>query len=176
MITILSGTNRLESNSRRVANTYQEILRDKGLKSQVFDLSSLPPTFMTEDMYGLRTNDTKGIIEKYILSVEHFVFVIPEYNGTFPGALKLFMDAMEPKFFHNKNACLVGVASGRAGNLMGLEQFTTVLNHLQMEVLSNKVLLSKIEMLLGKDGSIEDPVSLQVIDKQIEKFRTVNRL
>lgn len=176
MITIITGTNRLESNSLNVANSYHKILKEKGLESQIFELSDLPQTFMSEDMYGLRTEATKEIIEKYILSVEHFVFAIPEYNGTYPGALKLFMDAMEPNFFHNKSACLVGLATGRAGNLRGLDAFTHVLHHLKMEVFSNKVLLSQVDMLLDKNGIIKDPVSLQVIEKQIDKYKRIHNL
>lgn len=176
MITIISGTNRVKSNSLNVANSYQKVLKEKGVDSQIFDLSSLPPTFMTEDMYGLRTNETKEIIDKYILSVNHFVFAIPEYNGTYPGVLKLFMDAMEPKFFHNKSACLVGLATGRAGNLRGVDAFSHVLNHLKVEVFSNKVLLSQVNLLLDNEGIINDPNSLKVIGEQIDTFKKINSL
>jgi len=176
MITIISGTNRVKSNSLNVANSYHEILKKKGLESQILDLSCLPPTFMTEDMYGLRTNDTKEIIDKYILPVHHFIFAIPEYNGTYPGALKLFIDAMEPKFFNNKNACLVGLATGRAGNIRGLDAFTHVLHHLKMEVLSNKVLLSQIDLLLDDNGILKEPISLQVVNEQIDTFKRLNSL
>ena len=176
MITIISGTNRVGSNSLNVAKSYHNMLKKEGLESQILDLAKLPLTFMSEDMYGLRTNDTKALIEKYILPVHHFVFAIPEYNGTYPGALKLFMDAMEPKFFHNKSACLVGLATGRAGNIRGLDAFTHVLHHLQMEVLSNKVLLSQVNLLLDEAGLINDPISTQIIEKQINTFKRIQNL
>src|SRR6056300_915985 len=107
MITIISGTNRVNSNSLNVSKSYQKLLLENELESQILDLATLPKTFMAEDMYGLRTNETKELIEQYILPVQHFIFAIPEYNGTYPGALKLFMDAMDPKFFKEKTACLV---------------------------------------------------------------------
>ncbi len=176
MITIISGTNRIGSNSLNVANSYSKMLQEVGLECQVLDLSQLPLTFMSEDMYGLRTNDTKAIIDKYILPVQHFIFAIPEYNGTYPGALKLFMDAMEPKFFHHKSACLVGLATGRAGNIRGLDAFTHVLHHLQMEVLSKKVLLSQVNMLLDEEGIINDLVSIKIIEEQISTYKRIQNL
>ena len=65
---------------------------------------------------------------------------------------------------------MVGVASGRAGNIVGLEQFTTVLNHLHVEVLSNKVLLSQIDGLLNPSGEIIDTKTLETIDNQLNKM------
>lgn len=176
MITIVSGTNRVKSNSLNVAKSYQRLLKEKGLESQILELSNLPLTFMQEDMYGARTDKMKKIIAQYLTAVDHLVFTIPEYNGTYPGALKLFVDAVEPKFFHNKSACLVGVATGRAGNIRGLDAFTHVLHHLKMEVFSNKVLLSQVDQLLNEEGYIKDSVALQIIGEQIDTYRKIHNL
>lgn len=176
MITIISGTNRVNSNSLNVAKSYQKLLLENGLESQILDLATLPKTFMAEDMYGLRTNETKELIEQYILPVQHFIFAIPEYNGTYPGALKLFMDAMDPKFFKEKTACLVGLATGRAGNLRGLDAFTHVLHHVKMEVLANKVILSQVNLLMDETGTINEPLTLQIMKEQIQGFKKMNKL
>lgn len=170
MITIIAGTNRKGSNSFKVAKSYQMILKDRNLKSQIFDLADLPIDFMKNDMYGAITPEKDSIIEKFIKPVSQFVFAIPEYNGTYPGALKLFIDGIDPSHFYHKNAVLVGVATGRAGNIVGLEQFTTVLNHIKMEVLSNKVLLSQVDKLLSADGIVNDQETLKVIEEQIDKM------
>ena len=116
MITIIAGTNRKKSNSLNVAKSYLEAFKAKGLESQILDLADIPSCFV-DDMYDNHTEEVKGIIEKYIVSVRHFVFTIPEYNGTFSGALKLFMDGLDPAYFNHKSAMLAGVASGRAGNI-----------------------------------------------------------
>ncbi|MGB1039717.1 MAG: NADPH-dependent FMN reductase [Flavobacteriales bacterium] len=176
MITIIAGTNRLKSNSLNVAKSYQRILNEKGLESQIFDLSTLNPSFLLEDMYGNRTEGTQQIIDKFILPIKHFVFAIPEYNGTYPGVLKLFIDGMSPEFFHNKSACLVGVATGRAGNLRGLDAFTHVLNHIKMEVLGNKVLLSQVYALLDDEGYLKDEKTIEIIENQIDTFKRINRI
>ena len=172
MITIISGTNRKGSNSLKVANSYQILLKDKGLESQVLDLSELTRDFV-ENMYGTHTDEVESFIKNFVVDVTNFVFIIPEYNGTYTGAVKLFIDGISPSYFYNKKALLVGVASGRAGNIVGLDQFTTVLHHLKMEVLSNKVLLSQIDGLLNEDGQIANKECLEVIDGQLELMNKV---
>ena len=167
MITIISGTNRKESNSLKVAKSYQILLKYKGLESQILDLSKLPINFV-QNMYGEHSEEVKELIDKKIAKVSNFVFVIPEYNGTYTGMVKLFLDGISPKNFNHKNTILVGVASGRAGNIVGLEHFTTVLNHLKIEVLSNKMILSGIENLINENGEIIDRNCLEQIDIQLE--------
>ena len=80
------------------------------------------------------------------------------------------MDRISPSKFNNKNSILVGIASGRAGNIMGLDQFTTVLNHLKMEVLSNKVLLSQVDKLIGENDELNEKSILKIINNQLESM------
>ncbi|MEN8927974.1 MAG: NAD(P)H-dependent oxidoreductase [Flavobacteriales bacterium] len=169
MITIISGTNRKESNSLKIAKTYQSLLKTKQLPSQIVDLAELPADFM-ENMYGNHSPEVEELIETKINKVETFIFVIPEYNGSFTGAVKLFMDGIAPSNFNHKNAVLVGVASGRAGNIVGLDQFTTVLNHVKVEVLSNKVLLSQIDGLIAGQSELKEDKALEIIDNQLESM------
>ena len=169
MITIISGTNRKGSNSLKVSKTYQNLLKNKGLESQVMDLAELSGDFIT-NMYGNHTDEVEELIKTYVTDVSSFVFVIPEYNGTYTGAVKMFMDGISPSKFNNKNSILVGIASGRAGNIMGLDQFTTVLNHLKMEVLSNKVLLSQVDKLIGENDELNEKLILKIINNQLESM------
>lgn len=169
MITIIAGTNRKSSNSLKVSRQYHDALKNKGIESQILDLAELPVEFVS-NMYGIHNEEVTQLIERHVTKASQFVFVIPEYNGSYTGIVKLFIDGISPSFFKNKKAILVGVASGRAGNIVGLEQFTTVLNHIQVEVLSNKVLLSQIDGLLNGSGEITDAKTLEIIDNQLNKM------
>jgi NAD(P)H-dependent FMN reductase len=84
------------------------------------------------------------------------VFIIPEYNGSFPGILKAFIDCVPPRFFHGKKAGLVGVSSGHAGSLRSMDQFTNVLNYLQVSVLHSKPKLSGIEKIIDSERELND--------------------
>jgi len=147
MISIIIGTNRVGSQSTRVARAYSKILTEHDVPNQIFDLSELPKEVAFSDLYGARTKQMEKLIETYIEDVDHFVFVLPEYNGGFPGIVKVMIDAIPPALFHDKWAALVGVSSGRAGNLRGLDAFGNVLNYLKVNTLYAKPKLSGIEGL-----------------------------
>lgn len=96
----------------------------------------------------------RQIIETHIEGADKLVFVIPEYNGSYPGILKLFLDGMPPRLLRDKKAGIIGVSDGRAGNLRGQEHLTGVLHYLKVHVHYAKPKLSSIEEALGKNGEI----------------------
>jgi chromate reductase len=156
MITVIIGTNRPDSNSQIVADAYCHILSELEVDNKQLKLIDLPREFSFADMYGQRTETMQTIINTLIDPVEKFVFVIPEYNGGFPGVLKSFLDCVPPSSWHGKKAGLVGISSGAAGSLRGMDQFTNVLNYLKVSVLYAKPKLSGIEAILGSERKLED--------------------
>lgn len=170
MITIVVGTNRKNSKSELLARVYERLLNDRGVQCQVFELNALPECIIKDDMYENRNPDLMELAEKYIRSVEKIIFVIPEYQGSFPGVLKLFMDSIPPDYFPGKKAGLIGLAAGRAGNLRGTDQFTGVLNYLKINVFYSKPKLSEVYRLFDQDGNIADEKTLGVVVQHLEEF------
>ncbi|MBN8702389.1 MAG: NAD(P)H-dependent oxidoreductase [Bacteroidetes bacterium] len=170
MITIFSGTNRPDSNTAKVARHYANVLRSKNKVVKLFELTNLPTSIAFTEMFGKRSPDFEAIISEYVQPSSKFIFVFPEYNGSFPGILKTFIDAIHPDFYKNKKAALVGVASGRGGNIRGIEHFTGVLHYLKMDVYYDKLPLSKIRDVIDVNGVIVDEISLNTINNQIEGF------
>jgi chromate reductase len=162
MYTIISGTNRPGSHTLKVAKEYQRILKGKGIEAGLFSLEGV-------DLLK-RDKDFEKIEEEVILPTTHFIIISPEYNGSFPGALKLLMDTSKNHFiWWNKKALLVGVSAGRAGNLRGMDHLADILNFLRITVHPNKLPISVIDKLL--DGEkIKDENTLVSIDKQLEEF------
>ena len=74
---------------------------------------------------------------------------MPEYNGTFGGILKLFIDAMSMrKFketFKNKKVAFVGAANGRAGNLRGMDHLATAFMYLGMYIFNGTMPMNRIK-------------------------------
>ncbi|HMO40454.1 MAG TPA: NAD(P)H-dependent oxidoreductase [Saprospiraceae bacterium] len=177
MITIISGTNRKNSECLRFARKYAEILQAKTDEPvQVLALEDIPHDWFYNGMYedDGQSSSLAQLQDAYMLPAQKFVYVMPEYNGSFPGVVKLFIDACSVRqykaTFKNKKAALVGVATGRAGNLRGLEHFTGVLNHVGTVVLPNRLPISRIEHLVDADGDISDPGTLRSIEKQAEEL------
>ena len=166
MTTIICGTNRPDSNSERIAKIYQELLNEE---SQILLLKDLPRDFVYADTYGDGSAEFNAIVKEKITNADKFIFIIPEYNGGFPGVLKAFIDAVHPSNFYDKKAALVGISSGHTGALRPMDQFSDILHYLKVEVLSAKPKLSGIENLL--DGNnLTDERAKNLLVEQIERF------
>lgn len=163
MITIISGTNRKDSMTLRVAKVYEELLSQK---SEDVKLLSLENKSVWE-----RNKDMQEIEKEYLIPSKKFVFVMPEYNGSFPGILKTMIDNSDiKKCWWHKKAMMVGVADGRAGNLRGMEHMTNILHYVKVNVLYNKVPISRINEEVDKMGNLLKPSTGEVIQQQIDEF------
>lgn len=170
MITVISATNRPNNNTIRFAKKYLELLKYRKVESQLFSLGEISGSFTLNDIYSYHHPGLQLLINKYLLPVDKLVVVVPEYNGGIPGVLKVFIDAVKPELFQNKKVALVGISSGRSGNLRGLDQLTNIFNYLNSEVLSYKVPVSNALSLFNDSGAIIDESTINAFELQIEKF------
>lgn len=148
MITIISATNRPESNTLIVAKKYKELADLKGVECNLFSFEYFPKDFIFTDLYSNRSEKFQQILDKYIIPVKKLVIIAPEYNGSYPGILKSFFDAIHPDVNRNKKVGLVGVATGRGGNIRGMEHLSGVLNYLGMYLLPNRLPISQFSNLI----------------------------
>ena len=163
MITLICATNRVGSNSKKVALLYQRILIERGV---AFNFLALDEHNVVEN--GETFQDLQA---KYLFPAEKFLFIMPEYNGSFPGILKLMIDQSDiRKAWHFKKAMLTGVASGRAGNLRGMEHFSGVALYLKMNVHHNRLPISTVDKLLNSEGEITDEATIAAVNAQIDDF------
>tara|TARA_B100000795_G_scaffold257317_1_gene230460 strand:- start:6 stop:524 length:519 start_codon:yes stop_codon:yes gene_type:complete len=168
MITIISGTNRLNNETVKVSSYYSRKLTEKGIKNQVLDLCDLPEDFIYNGLYG-KSNDTfYDLVKKYVLNIDKIVIVSPEYNGSYPGVLKCFIEGWDPKATSGKLVALVGVSAGRQGNSRGMDHLTNVLNYLKMNVVPIKIPVSEIYKHFNEKGDIENLEINNLLEKQIE--------
>jgi NAD(P)H-dependent FMN reductase len=85
-------------------------------------------------------------------SSDAFIIVAPEYNHSFPGELKLFLDQAYKEYAY-KPAAVVGVSSGGIGGARMVEQLRIVLIALRLIPINNAVYISNVKELFGEDGS-----------------------
>jgi NAD(P)H-dependent FMN reductase len=170
MITIFCATNRPDSNTKRIAKNYQKLVEGQGSEAKVYSFEDLPSDFMLAENYGESPKSFSQVMKEMIEPVDRFVFVVPEYNGSYPGITKLFLDTIKPSTWQGKKAALVGVASGRAGNLRGMDHLAAVLNYLKMEVYSQKIPLSSIHKHLNESGIIITEEYNDLLNEQIKEF------
>jgi len=169
MITIISCTNRKFSVSRVVSEFYGKLLDRAGIESRILDLQELPVDFANPSLYESSTfNQVLNQMNELIRDSEKFVFVVPEYNGSFPGVLKTFIDGMDyPNAFRNKKCALVGLSSGVQGGTLALSHLTDIFNYLGMHVLALKVRMPVIEKIVS-NGKVTDKLVLELLEMQIK--------
>ncbi len=170
MVTIIASTNRPQSSTLKLAKYYQKALLAKGLEADILSLTELPDTLIASDLYGKRSPAFQKIQDR-VTATDKFLFVIPEYNGSFPGILKTFVDACSfPQSFYGKKAALVGLSSGRYGNIRGIEHFTGICNYIHLNVMPLKIHITNIKNELDADGNLLNPDTIAFTDEQMDKF------
>lgn len=75
-MTIISCTNRQDSMTLKVAQLYYDILSAKTDNVRLLSL-------LGKNVYE-RNDELKKIEAEYLIPAEKIVFVMPEYNGSFP--------------------------------------------------------------------------------------------
>lgn len=170
MVTIIAGTNRTHSNTLKVAKYYQKELAKKGLQTSLLDLKDLPANFIAEDLYGKKSEAFEKI-QEMMTNTSKFLFVIPEYNGSYPGVLKVLIDACAfPESFYDKKACLVGISSGKYGNIRGIEHFNGVCAYLHLHVMPLRLHISYIKQEINENDELFKEDTLKFTDQQMDKF------
>ncbi|MGZ3751694.1 MAG: NADPH-dependent FMN reductase [Mucilaginibacter sp.] len=170
MITIISSTNRPGSSTLKVAKYYQNRLGEKGVEAGLLSLSELPPNLIETDLYGKRSAAFEPI-QELVTKTDKFIFIIPEYNGSFPGVLKTFIDACSfPESFYEKKAALVGVSSGKYGNIRGIDHFTGVCHYLNLHVMPMKLHLANIRSEFEAYHNLFKEDTVRFTDEQMDKF------
>ena len=163
MITIISGSSRQDNNTKKVALEYQRLLKQKNIEASVLALDDTP---MTE------RNAAFIKIEKELLeAAERFIIIMPEYNGSYPGILKLMIDnTVVSKVWWYKKVLLTGVSTGRAGNLRGMEHLSGSLLHMKMQVHYNRLPISLVDKLMNTVGQFSDEPTLKAVNTQLDEF------
>lgn len=170
MVTIIASTNRPGSSTLQVAQYYQKQLAAKGMQTNLLSLAQLPPNLIETDLYGKRSS-AFAQIQDVITNTDKFLFVIPEYNGSYPGVLKVFMDACSfPESFYDKKAALVGLSSGKYGNIRGIDHFTGVCHYLNLHVMPLKIHIASIRKEMDTNGNLTAEDTLRYTNEQMDKF------
>src|ERR1700742_957301 len=170
MVTIIAGTNRPGSSTYKLAKYYKKTLARKGLHADIVSLTKLPDTLIATDLYGKRSAEFDKL-QTRITATQKFIFIIPEYNGSFPGVLKTFIDACSfPESFYEKKAALVGISSGKYGNIRGIDHFTGICNYMHLHIMPLKIHIPSIHKEFDENGKLFKDDTLKFTNEQIDKF------
>lgn len=168
---IISGTNRPNSRSLQVSQLVQNLYQQEGEKVELLDLSQMPYEELTGSQYG--SKNMAGVWGEAITKVnkaDGLVIVVPEYNGSMPGALKYFIDHwIYPESFEARPVCFIGLG-GTFGGLRPVEHLQQVFNYRNGYVFPMRIFMFNVWNIL-KDGKITDANLSQLLHQQVVGFQ-----
>ncbi len=175
MYTIIVGSNRKGNLSEKVAEIYKNKLeKEYKIQTSMILLQDMPSDVLNGEMYKVVHPWVRETIDTKLIPAEKFIVISPEYNGSIPGILKLFLDTASvvdsDKSFQWKKAALVGLSVGKFGNWLGLEHLLSILNYMRVHTFAYKMSISKIWDTLDDKLVIKDPKIMEHINKQLDGF------
>jgi chromate reductase len=170
MMTLIVGTNRPASNTRKVARQIEEIYSDLKVPLNVLDLANLPSEIFSPSSYTTKPKSFEAFSEG-VLRASGLHIVTPEYNGSVPGVLKYFIDMLKfPESFVRRPVCFVGLSAGIWGALRPIEQLQAIFGYRNAYIYPERVFLPGIGDLLDESGRLKDADLIERIKTQAEGF------
>ena len=169
-ILIVSGTNRPASNSLRVAQGVARHYAALGTAAEVYSLGELPGSAFAPEAFGVKPPELVAVQQR-VLGAAGLHLVVPEYNGSFPGVLKHFIDLLKfPESFQDKPVAFVGVANGWFGAVRAVEQLQMVFAYRNAHLFPDRVFIPGVGKKLDVDGVIADAEIDARLAKQAKGF------
>ena len=157
MIAVISGTNRPGANTLAVAKIVGGMLQDVGEDARLLDLADLPLDLFRPEAYTEKPLEFERF-QQTVLDADGIFTVVPEYNGSYPGVLKYFIDMLRfPESLVDTPAGFVGLSAGRWGGIRSVEQLKMVLQYRNVHLYGRACYLPGIGGLLDENGRINDP-------------------
>lgn len=167
---IISGTDRPGSNALRVSHYLQKTYQQEGIEADIIDLQDFPLGKIHGGNYGQDLPEVDAFIDQAV-SADGLVIVCPEYNGGYPGILKLFIDYFPfPGSLEKMPVALVGEASGAFGALRAVEQLQQVLGYRHAHIFPERVFIPRVTENFDEEEGISNESQQQLLMSQVAGF------
>src|SRR4051812_42163927 len=156
-ILVISGTNRPNSNAMKIAKIVEGHYRTSEVPVELLSLVDLPAEVFRGEAYAMKP-PAMVEIQHRVLSALGLHIITPEYNGSFPGVLKYFIDMLKfPESFEHKPVAFVGEAAGAWGGLRPVEQLQMIFSYRNAHIYPERVFIRQVTRTVLADGSLGDP-------------------
>lgn len=171
MFLIISGTDRSNSNTRKVANHVLGLFQKNGADAQIVDLADLKPTSLGGPFYGsIHTHDVWSKVVNLVDQAEGIYFCAPEYNGSMPGALKTFIDHWKyPESFEFRPMAFCGLGI-MWGGLRTVEHLQGVVGYRNAFMYPERVFVRDVHKVFKESPELKDAFLLDLFEKQVSGF------
>lgn len=168
-IHILSATDRPGSNAYKVSKYVERYLSKKS-EVEIYSLRDYPLKDVAGGKYGSTPNSVKEF-NSHFLNADGYLFVIPEYNGGFPGILKVFFDYLPfPEAMAKKPVSLIGEAAGAFGALRPVEQFEQLLMYRKAFIYPERMFIQRVNKVFDEQQGLNNEVQQGLLEDQLNGF------
>ena len=151
-ILLISGTNRPGSYALQVSKIILSHYQAAKANVELFSLAEMPQEVFDPSSYATKP-PAMIKIQQRVLDSQGLHIVTPEYNGSFPGVLKYFIDMLPfPESFERRPVCFVGLAAGIWGALRPVEQLQAIFGYRNAFIYPERVFMPGIGKLLDASG------------------------
>jgi chromate reductase, NAD(P)H dehydrogenase (quinone) len=169
-ILVISGTNRPGSNALRIARVIEAHYGAVGEPCGLLSLAELTAEVFDPSSYAKKPPKMVELQQR-VLDARGLHIVTPEYNGSFPGVLKYFIDMLKfPESFERKPVAFVGEANGIWGGLRPVEQLQQIFGYRNAHLYPDRVFIPAVGQKLDADGNVTDPSINDRLAKQAAGF------
>ncbi len=170
MFLVIAGTSRPGARSLTVARLVAGLVETAGAEAELLDLGALPPELFRPEAYAEKPTAFERF-QRAVLEAEGILTVVPEYNGSYPGVLKHFIDMLRfPESLRGKPAAFVGIAAGEWGGLRAVEQLEMVFQYRSAHLYGRRVFLRRVHELLDGEGRLTDPELAARLERMVHGF------
>lgn len=171
MISVISGSIRSGNNSIKLARHVAGLYKKMGEEVKLLDLQKLPSGAFGEGAYGEKEGTLKSDFIDPVLGSDGLVVLVPEYNGSYSGVLKHFVDLLPfPESFNCRPVAFIGLAGGYYGALRAVEQLQMVFAYRNAYLFNRRVFIPSVYGILDEAGEITDEDLKDRLELQAEKF------
>lgn len=172
---VLVGTNRPNSNSRKIGDLVQKIYKDLHEKVEILDLKEFPFHELKGELYGKALPESVSSWIHKINDSEGLIIIVPEYNGSMPGVLKYFIDFWSyPDAFDHRPVCFIGLG-GMFGGLRPVEHLQQVFGYRNSFVFPDRIFIQNVWKNMNAQGDLTDTIAVELLTNQAKGFQAFCR-
>ena len=168
LISILSASTRINRASHRVALALEQYINGQGIHTaRILDLAEYHFPVLEEVLHR-HPNPPDGLeaFATEIRQSDAYIFVSPEYNGSYTSALKNAVDYLKEGEFSKKAIGIVGVSAGMMGGIragMAMQQLALAIFGFPVPQM---LLVGQVTQRFDETGNLTDPS----FEKNIQGF------
>lgn len=167
-ITVVQGTARVDNMTQHVTNAITAELKVHNPSNTVVQttVADHVKSAITVPPWGAGGADSEPTAWKQLVAdTDTFIFVLPEYNHSFPGEWKILMDSLFVEYA-GKKAYIAAVGGGQFAGARVMEHVLPVLINFKFVVGDSRLHVGFVAKSFDKQGTVVD---MELADR-IKKF------